>query len=218
MSRTVPVKDLILIPAIISLVITLIRLAGEVMGGSALLFNSAAGGGGALIGISWLPPIFGAYFAWKLIAQGSMTTGTGRTAGMAALGLLLIIACMFLGGLALGPNSQWLALVAAVASGGAIWICKRGWKELNAVLLAYGLAARIPVAVIMLIAMLGDWRTHYDLAPPGFPEGMNVFLKWILIGLVPQLTIWIAFTMIMGSLFGALVMLVKGKQGAAAPA
>jgi len=149
----------------------------------------------------------GAYFAWKLIAQGHRTAGAGRTAGYAALGMLLIIVCFAGGALAMGANNPWLALVAGVAAVGAIWICKKGWKELNQVLQAYAFAARIPVAIIMLIAMFGDWQTHYDLAPPGFPEGMNLFLKWILIGAIPQLTIWIATTMILGSLFGAILML-----------
>ena len=46
--------------------------------------------------------------------------------------------------------------------------------------------------------MLGNWGTHYDVAPPGFPE-MGPISKWILIGLLPQLTIWIWFTMAVGA-------------------
>ena len=48
-------------------------------------------------------------------------------------------------------------------------------------LLAYAFAARVPVALVMLVAMLGNWGTHYDVAPPGFPE-MGVFSKWLMIG------------------------------------
>jgi hypothetical protein len=43
---------LILWPALIALAITLLRLAGELQGWSSVLFNPAAGGGGALVGIS----------------------------------------------------------------------------------------------------------------------------------------------------------------------
>ena len=153
-----------------------------------------------------------------MIAQGHLTAGAGRTAGYAALGLLLLIGCGIVGGLVLGVSSPWNALVAGVGSLGAIWICKKGWKELNEVLKAYAFAARIPVAIIMLIAMFGDWQTHYDLAPPGFPEGMNVLLRWFLIGAVPQLTVWIAVTLILGSLFGAIVILVRGNQASTAAA
>ena len=47
------IKKLILVPAIISLVITLVRLIGELSDGLPLLFNKASGGAGALIGIAW---------------------------------------------------------------------------------------------------------------------------------------------------------------------
>ena len=42
------------------------------------------------------------------------------------------------------------------------------WPALGRTLLAYGLAARIPVALLMLVAMLGNWGTHYD-ARPSYP-------------------------------------------------
>jgi hypothetical protein len=58
---------LILIPALITLGITLLRLGGEFMGFPSWLASKTAGGIGAVIGISWLPPIFGVYFAHKLI-------------------------------------------------------------------------------------------------------------------------------------------------------
>jgi uncharacterized membrane protein len=64
------VKRLIMVPALIALAITIFRLVGELAGGSSTLFNRAAGGGGALIGIVWLVPIFGVYFAVKLVGQG----------------------------------------------------------------------------------------------------------------------------------------------------
>jgi hypothetical protein len=35
------------------------------------------------------------------------------------------------------------------------------WPALGRILLAYGLAVRIPIALLMLVAMLGNWGTHY---------------------------------------------------------
>jgi hypothetical protein len=55
----------------------------------------------------------------------------------------------------------------------------------------------------MLVAILGNWGTHYDVAPPNFPA-MAPLSKWLLIGLLPQMTIWIWFTVVVGSLFGIL--------------
>ena len=63
----------------------------------------------------------------------------------------------------------------------------------------------------MLFAILGDWGTHYDVAPPDFPS-MNVWAKYLLIGLIPQLTIWIGFTVVVGMIFGAVAFLVVRKR------
>jgi hypothetical protein len=57
---------LIFIPALITFGITLLRLGAELMDLPSWLANKNVGGPGALIGISWLPPIFGVYFALKL--------------------------------------------------------------------------------------------------------------------------------------------------------
>jgi hypothetical protein len=60
------IKNLITVPAVITLAVTLLRLVGEFMNLPAWLANKEAGGPGALIGIAWLAPIFGAYFGIKL--------------------------------------------------------------------------------------------------------------------------------------------------------
>ena len=90
------------------------------------------------------------------------------------------------------------------------FVAFRGWPALGRTLLAYGLAARIPVAIIMLFAMLGNWGTHYDVAPPGFPE-MGPIPKWLLIGVVPQLTIWIWFTMAVGAFCGGIALAIRDR-------
>jgi hypothetical protein len=53
----------------------------------------------------------------------------------------------------------------------------------------------------MLAAMLSNWGTHYDVAPPDFPA-MSTLAKWFTIGLAPQLTIWVWYTIVFGGLFG----------------
>jgi hypothetical protein len=61
-----PYGKLILVPALITLGITLLRLIAEFIDLPAWLASREAGGAGALIGITGLPPIFGNYFAIKL--------------------------------------------------------------------------------------------------------------------------------------------------------
>jgi hypothetical protein len=56
-----PLRSLILVPAIITLAVTLLRLAGELLRWSPTFFNREAGGPGAIVGIVWLVPVFGIY-------------------------------------------------------------------------------------------------------------------------------------------------------------
>jgi hypothetical protein len=59
----VQITRLIHIPTVITLVITLLHVIGEFRHRSPSLFNSSAAGGGALVGVTGLVPIFGIYFA-----------------------------------------------------------------------------------------------------------------------------------------------------------
>ncbi len=196
------VLRLILVPALITLAITALRLTGELLGWSALLANRGPGGPGAIIGIVWLVFVFGAWFGWRLVRAGEVPASVGRVAGYALLAVLVGAGVSAAGSLAGGPAVQLAAFV--VGAVGSVLVAYRGWPALARVLLAYAFAARIPVALVMLAAIYGNWGTHYDVAPPGFDDSMGPLAKWFFIGLVPQLTVWIGFTVSMGSLFGAL--------------
>jgi len=210
---------LILVPALITLAITLLRLAGELLHWSPTLFNPEAGGGGAVVGIVWLVPVFGIYFALKVAGAGEAPPRLGRALGLLLVALVLLPASgAVAGALGVSEVSTTMLLVFVAASIVALLVAMRAWPPLGRVLLAYGLAARIPVAVVMLIAILGDWGTHYDVPPsPEFPA-MAPLAKWFWIGLIPQLTIWIAFTVVVGSLCGILTvaLLHRGRRPVAA--
>lgn len=213
---SVPVKDWIKVPALITLLVTIVRLVGELMEWSPTLFGRAAGGGGSVVGIVWLVPIFGIYFGWKLVKSGYQIPGAGKVIGMYFLIILAALGLTF-GISALAPTTfpdesiAQLALVAIISAIG-VYVAQRPWPELASVLFNYALAARIPIVIIMLIAMYGDWQTHYDVPPPGFPDTYGVFMKWVIIGLIPQLTIWIFFTVLIGGIFaGVTAALVKQK-------
>lgn len=164
--------------------------------------------------------MFGIYFALKLAKAGERPAGALPAIGYPLLAFAVLPAIGSLA-TALGVPQQSLAALAvfAVASIAGIAVAFRGWPALAKTLFAYGLAARVPVALVMLVAILGDWGTHYDVAPPGFPPGMNAFAKWVLIGLVPQLTFWVWFTIVVGAFCGAVAAALAGrKQNAPAPA
>jgi hypothetical protein len=210
---------LILIPALITLAVTLLRLVGELQQWSSTLFSREAGGGGALIGIVWLIPIFGIYFALKLSGAGE---GPGRVLRGVGLCILAFVVMVLTGigatALGLDPNGRStlvVFIVAAIVSG---LMAFKAWPALGRVLFAYGLAARVPVAIVMLLAILGQWGTHYDVPPsPEFPAMAPVAL-WFWIGFLPQMTIWISFTMMMGTLFGlvAAAIATRGHRAQAA--
>ena len=219
--RRMSTVHLIAIPVVFTLAITVLRLMGEMQGWSKVWFNPAPGGGGAVIGIVWLVPIFGIYFAVKLSNAGEGPASPGRAVLFALLGVVIVA-----GGFAVAfkvsqPGLLGAQLAAGVAAIVATILQHRAWPALFKTLLAYGYAARIPVTVIMFFAIRANWGTHYDGPPPGFPADISWFPKFILIGVLPQLVFWIAFTVIVGTLFGAAAVAIahRGKQeGAAAQA
>ena len=197
------VKSLILMPALITLAITILRLVGELQGWSPRFFSRAAGGAGAIVGIVWLVPIFGAWFGLKLADGGEQPPRTMRALGWAAMAFMF---CSLAGGgsIALFPKNVLLQLsIFTVASWIAVAIAYLSWPALWRVLLAYGVAARIPVLIVMFLSIFRGWDTHYAKPRPDFPPmGHGGLFFWT--ALLPQASIWIYVTVVGGLIFGAL--------------
>jgi hypothetical protein len=207
---------LILVPAVITLAVTLLRLVGELQGWSPALFSREAGGGGSLVGIAWLVPLFGAWFGWTLGRAGERPDSPWRALGFTVLALAILpVSGLVAGKLGIEPRSLATLGVFAVVSIAGLVVAFLAWPALGRVLLAYGLAARIPVVLVMLAAILGNWGTHYDVPPPGVPE-MSGLWKWLVIGVLPQMTVWLWFTSVIGGLFGiATTALARGRRARA---
>src|SRR4029077_4288979 len=200
---------------IITLAVTALRLVGELQHWNRALFNPAGGGGGAVIGISWLPLIFGPYFAARLVNAGEGPERAGRAVLMAVLGFAIVPAALVVAN-RVGVSQTASIFTACFASLLGGFVASRGWTALGRVDLVYGLAARIPVALLMLPAILGKWGTHYDALPPKFPA-MSPIATWALIGLFPQLTLWIGWTLIAGGLTGTITAALQGGERGAGP-
>jgi len=112
---SISIKDMILAPAVITLAVTILRLTGELNGWSPVLFSPEAGGGAALVGITWLVPVFGVYFALKLARSGSAPVSSGRVLAHAAAGLAAAVAIILGGGYLVGENYPVAMLVPAAA-------------------------------------------------------------------------------------------------------
>jgi hypothetical protein len=220
-TKSQSITSLITIPALITLGITILRLVGELEHWPKPWFSAAAGGGGAIVGISWLPIIFGPYFALKLAGAGDRPLSVGKAVGFAVLGLVVLV----LGGvLAAATRSHLLILtvVAFLVMLVAAFIPGIGWRSLGNALLAYAFAARIPVLIVMFLAMRGNggqgWGTHYDAVDPMFAQA-SFARKFFYMAILPQMTFWIGWTVVLGSIIGVIVVAVarRGKQAAPAP-
>ncbi|HSR69808.1 MAG TPA: hypothetical protein VLU25_17900 [Acidobacteriota bacterium] len=197
----VPYKEWIVMPALITLAVTLLRLIGELMQWNEVLFGTPTSGF-AVIGATWLIPIFGIYFGHKLASNGYRP----RSVGKAALWLLLafVVSALIAGGVTalLGTGLlSGLGLVVAAAVG--LWIAFKGWRDLACVLTAYAYAVRIPIVIIALLSILGEWGTHYEAAPAGY-EQSNALLRWVEIALLPQLSMGVMMIVALGGLFACL--------------
>jgi hypothetical protein len=204
--------------ALLSLAVTLLRLAGELRGWSPWYWSRLPGGGLSPLGIVWLVPVFGFYFGWRLHAVGEQPSSYVQVAVQPLIvalltggGALLLARLRVSGHMPPLSWSAWLGLWAAVALITAV-LAFLAWPALGRALLSYALLARIPVAMIMALAMYRAWGTHYDALPPGFPD-LPWLRRWLLIGLLPQLTIWVAVTLAAGAPFGALGALARAQLG-----
>lgn len=210
------IKNLIIVPALITLAVTLLRLIGELLNWSNFLFNKEAGGGGALIGIAWLVPIFGIYFARQLTKSNDQPGSVGRVLGFAALALV-VFAALFALALQLPNGSLGQMFVVIAGAVGSLMLARRAWPSLFSTLFAYGLAARIPVIMIMFMAIMGNWGTHYDAPPPNLPE-IAPLTRWFVTGFIPQLTLWMVFTTTFGLIFGGIAVAITARKPALAKA
>ena len=196
--------------SLITLGVTVFRLVGEFLNWSPALFSRAAGGGGSLVGISWLIFLFGAWFGWRLTRMGHGAANPLKVSGLAFLvGLAVGFGSFGIGQIG-GQNAFFAAFICGAIA--ATFLTRSLWPSLWQTLLVYAFAARIPVALLMLVAILGNWGTHYDVPPPGFPDAYSPFVKWLLIGLLPQLTIWVYMTVIGGLVAGGIAGAVAGRK------
>jgi len=213
---------LALLPASLSLGVTLLRLIGELKGWAESWFSRATGGivpEGALswiVGITWLALPFGVYFAWRLLASGRPPQQPVRAAAVA---LVVFLAFYVAPRPVIGlvqrlfpiPFPPVLLLVWALgaATAAAAWV---QWPALARTLLAYGVLSRVPVAIVMFLAMSGNWGTHYDYVGMPQPFQMPFWPRFLWLAFFPQLVFWVAFTIVAGTASGTVTAVVRRRS------
>jgi len=204
------------------LVVTILRLVGELQGWNDSWFSNVAPSGGfkpGFMGLVWLIPIFGFWFGLRL----RRATGEPPKVGKAALRFLIGAAILIGGffgltaaGLIVMPDAtnpgepKGLGYSLALAGLAAIVMCTAWWR-LAKTLIVYAFLARIPVVAVTYLALRNGWETHYTRLPVGttLPEGVDSFTFLA----TPQMTFWIVSTLMLGGLFGCLGAVVAGRGG-----
>jgi len=196
-------RRLFVVATVITLAVTLLRLAGELARWSPALFNRDAGGPGALVGIVWLIPFFGVLFALRLAADGQGPPSLAKAFGWTVVAVAVNFALAFASFMMFPKSPTAQLAIFGVGSWIAIALARSAWPALWRVLLTYGLAARIPVVVIMFLAIFLGWDSHYAKPRPDFPPmGPWGLFAWT--ALLPQMSLWIYVTVVGGILFGAI--------------
>lgn len=201
---------LILWPALITFAITILRLEGELHHWGSLWFYTSAGGGGAIVGISWLPIIFGPYFALKLAKAGDAPVNYRKAFG-STIGALAVL---ILGGILVAVTESHpgvLTLAGFVIMLAGAFVPLIGWRSLAGTLLVYAISARIPVLVVMYLALSGNWGTHYDAVPARYQD-LALWKKFFDVAFLPQMFLWISYTVIIGALFGEIASVMFGRR------
>jgi len=206
-----PVLNLLLWPTLLTLAVTLLRFAGELRGWSPGYFSRLPGGGLSPLGITWLAPLVGFYFGWRLERVGLRSPSPAVAFGLPAAALVVGPLVAALGGRLFKTSWTSNFTLWAVVSVGVAAVAFAAWPALGRALLAYACAARIPVVLVMAVAIWKSAGTHYDLPPPGFPY-LPPLRRWLFIAALPQMTIWVAWTTATGAIGGALGWLAASRR------
>ena len=193
---------LIAAPSLIAISVTAVRAFGEVHHWPSPIVNPAVCGR-AILGVVWLVPIFGVYFALRLSPTTAGLRSVGRPTIFAIGSLLLKLAGTFI---MERPGVGYIARVSTnfALTAVALGLQAAAWPQLFKVLLTYGYASRIPIAVVEFLAMRGHWGTHYDALDPGFPQ-IGFWQTYTRVNLVPNIFFMEAYTAVVGGLLGIFV-------------
>ena len=194
----ISVFRMILVPGLITLAVTILRLVGELNRWSETFFRRSAGGAFAVVGIVWLAFVFAIFFALRLPAKGVALEKPGKALGLTVVAIVLCVAGTFVM-FGAGPVRLIGGILILIA---AFVVMRFAWPTYWNVMMAYAVAARIPVLIVMFFAIRGNWGTHYDAVEPATASYPGFASKFWELALEPQLFFWIPFTVVICGLFG----------------
>lgn len=201
----------LLIAGLITLLVTAVRLVGELQGWGALWFGGSTAGAGALIGIVWLVPLFGFWFGRRLQRIGRGPTSLRRAAIAPLVGVLGAIGVTAASLTFLSLDKPTVFQVITIAWPIAGLCALYGWPRLFGTNLTYAVLARAPIVALTYYAIAQGWDTHHTALAEGAPAVDDAGRARILT--VAQVCLWLPFTALVGGMFGALgAATVRGRR------
>lgn len=203
----------VLIAGVLTLCVTVLRLVGELQGWNPALFSKEAGGGGALVGVGWLPIVIGLWFGRRLVQQGHVPPSTLRAALVALVG-----AAAMMGSIVYvatnTPNEQLMERMGVFMACCPLFLLVAwfAWGRAALAGLLYGILARVPVVVVQYVAIANNWGTHYEKVNPALGE-LDAAARGEAL-MMAQMLFWVPFTTLLVVFFAALGALTVRKRPA----
>lgn len=191
------ILGLVLVAAAVTALVTAVRLYGELQGWDPKFFSPEPGGGMALVGIAWLPIVFGFMFGRRLARNGHRPKSMLAAALVPAAGFGVIAGILAL----YKDDKPTMLMLLTYVPAGVVLVLLFVWARAAWTNLLYGILARVPVVLVQYMGLLNAWGTHYEKLPPGetmTPAQIGNALAMF------QLTAWVPFTVIVGGLFAAI--------------
>lgn len=196
---------LLLWPILITLAVSVARLLLQWQE----VIPARSGGAFHPLGITWLALAVGAWLGWRLVRAGAVLPR--RAMVIATVALLILVAGMGILMSGIDPKATGEAAeqmmrdtgpkILAVA-GAATVVAFVAWTRLAALLLLYGLVARLTVLAITWFAKFQGWNTHYTkFGPSGIEYDMARTMESAAFA---QLGFWVPFTIVTGGFCGTL--------------
>ncbi len=202
------VMPIVAIGAVVAAVVSGVRFYGELNGWTypllgKNLFSTEVGGGGSILGVATLVPLFGFWFGRRLAADGRAPSSLLRSFFLHIVGVAVCVGVMWAtmeGGFLEGWEQKSHAFAAASIVAGLFALL--AWPASWIVNAAFGILTRVPIVLIQYVAIHKGWDTHYSKAHPDLPSDPETMVYALTL---VQISFWpLAFTTLVGGIFATL--------------
>lgn len=193
---------MLIVLGVLTLVVTVVRLVGELQGWDPDWFSAEAGSPLNPFGIVWLVPVAGLLFGRRL-AQGGGAPKFVAGFFVPMFGFLAMMVTLATAGERFEGDDllqfmDYVMIGAPILSLLALFV----WPRAFVTLLAYAVFARVPVMLVQYLDIQNGWQTHYGKVHEAF-AGMSADARiWMLTK--AQLCMWMSFTVLLGCAFAAI--------------